>query len=159
MKFWPHNSTKETRWVHTREPADALREIFFCHLNMHYRTAIVQHPKKWLKYMHASLFSLLPSNILADIDIWLSDLEHCNKFKHVISSFKYMSNLVISKITHKLWTPYHNCGALLWYNQVKYDWSHRRILDSDDGHWTHYEYYTNTSKYITQLTPELLRHR
>ena len=110
------------------------------------------------KLMHTPLFYLLSSYILAYIDIWLSGLEHRDKFKHVISRFKYMSNPVLFAIRHNLGTPYHNFGAFRWYNKVWYDWAHRRILAWYEGYGTQYEYYTNKYEYITQLTPQLIRH-
>ena len=81
--------------------------------------------------MHASLFGLLTRDILADIDIWISVLENHDKFKHIISHFKYISNPVILSINSEYWTPYHNLKALQWYNIVKYNWDHRRIMVRD----------------------------
>ena len=46
--------------------------------------------------------------------------------------------------------------GLLQYNIVGYNWSHRNIMDRGKGCWKHYEYLTDKSKYITQLTPHLL---
>ena len=156
MTIWPRNYTKETGWVHTGEPATAPREKFLYSLNMHWHKIILQLPTKWLNPTDASLFDILPSDILADIDIWVSSLEHWNKFKPFISCFKYMSNPVIFSIPYKLCTMYLNFGAFCWYNQVKYDLAHRSLLSRYYGNCAHYEYYTNASKYITQLTPELL---
>ena len=83
------------------EPEPAPCEIYYFRPNMHRRTHILQHPKKLLKPTHDSLLDPLPPEICADIDIWLSDLEHRNKFKHIISRFKYMSNPALFEIRHE----------------------------------------------------------
>ena len=85
MTIWPSNSTKETGWGHTKEPASAPHEIFLSNPNMHSCTLMLQCPTKQPRPTHASLFEILTSGILAGIDIWLSGLEHHNKLKHVIS--------------------------------------------------------------------------
>ena len=84
MKIWPRDYTKDTRWVNIEEPITATRELFSAHINMHRRKILLQRPTKQLKPSRVSLFGLLPSEIPADVDICLSGLEHCNKFKHVI---------------------------------------------------------------------------
>ena len=120
--LWKHDNLatwlyQRDRMVHTREPETAPHEIFLSHLNMHRRTNIIQRPIKRLKPSHVSWFDLLPSDFLADIDICLSRLEHRNKSKHVILHFKSMCNPVLFEISYKLWTPYHDFGALCCYNQ------------------------------------------
>ena len=117
MTIWPRDFTKETRWGHIREPATAPREILLSPINMHIVTLILQGPTKHFKTSNVSLFDLLPSGILAYIDICLSVLKHCDKFKHVILCFKYMCNPLLLEIPHKLCTPYHIFGAFRWYNQ------------------------------------------
>ena len=159
MTIGPYNYTKEAGWGNTSESATANREILSPPLSMHHLTIILQRLTKLLNSLHASLFDLLPSGILRDIDICLSVLKHRDKFKHVILRFKYMSNPVLFPILYKFWTSYHNFRALCWYNQVKYNWEYIHLLARDDGNWKHYDYYMNTYKYITHLTPELLRHR
>ena len=119
-----------------------LSKIFSGTLNIHCCTLILQLPIKLLNPSHESLFDLLLTEILADIDIWLSGLEDHNKFKRVILSFKYVCNPVLFTITHDLWTLYHNIGTLCWYNKVKYNWSHRCILAREDTHWIHYQHYS-----------------
>ena len=72
---------------------------------MYSRTLILQNPLKLLNPTHASLFDLLPLFILAYVDIRLSGLEHCDKFKHIILRFKSMSNPVLFAVSHDYWTP------------------------------------------------------
>ena len=143
MTIWPHDSTKETGWRNTEEPRTSCSEIFSTTNNIPRITRLLQIPIKQLKPFHASLWDLLPSDILVDIDIWLSGLKHRDKFKHKISRFKPMCNPVLFEIPHKLWTLYHNFGALRCYNKVRFDWAHIFILSRDNSHWTHYEYYPN----------------
>ena len=149
MTIWPHSSTKETGWGHIGETETALCEILLYTLSMHRRTVIIKCTKKRLRYSHASLFNLLPLDILADIDIWLFGFEHWDKFKHVISRFKSMSNPILFAILHKLRTPYHNFRVFRLYIQVKYNWSHRHLMARNNGIWTHYEYFINISEYTT----------
>ena len=158
MKILSPNYIKETGWGHYDQPEPTPREIFLSPPNMHHRAIILQRPTKLLNPTHASLFNTLPSDILADIDIFLSILEHHDKFKHVILHFKSISNPILFAIIHDLWTPYLNFGSFRWYKNVQYDWAHRRIMSRDEGYWTHYEYYIKNIEYITQLTPQLLRH-
>ena len=112
MTIWPRNSTKETVWVNTEESRTVPCEIFSAPIDMHCFTLLLQCPKQLRKTSNASLFDLLPSEFLADIDIWLFGLEHRVKFKHVISRFKSMCNPIIFAIPHNLLTPYHYFGAL-----------------------------------------------
>ena len=63
---------------------------------------------KILKPTHISLLYLRPPDILAAIDTWTSSFEYHDKFKHVISRFKYMSKPVIFSIKSKYWNPCHN---------------------------------------------------
>ena len=102
MTIWPRNSTKEKVWRNTKEPRTAYCEIFSAPLNMNRRTIILQRPKKQLNPTHASLFDLIALEIFADVDIWISGLGHCNKFKHFISCFKPMCNPVLFEIPHDL---------------------------------------------------------
>ena len=46
MTIWPHDSTKDTGWGHTREPATAPIGIFLSPLNMNCCTFIIQFPTK-----------------------------------------------------------------------------------------------------------------
>ena len=58
---------------------------FFAYtLNTHIcKNTLHRHPEK-LKPTEASLFDLFPAVILTDIEIWVSVLEHCDKFKAVL---------------------------------------------------------------------------
>ena len=114
MKILPRDSNKESGWGHTREPATSPCEIFSYPLNTHCHTLILQRPTKLLKPPHASLFYIIPLEILTDIDIWISILKHLNKFNHAISRFKSICNPVFFKIPHELWTPYHIFRAFRW---------------------------------------------
>ena len=120
MKIWPHDSTKETGWGSTKVPEPVPHEIFSSPPNMNCCTLIMQRPEKPLKTTQASLIDLLPTEIIADINIWLSGLKHRDIFKHIILRFKYMSNPVLFTISYNLWTLYHNFGAFRWYNIIKY---------------------------------------
>ena len=81
----PRNFAKNTRWV------CANHKIITLHL----------HPKL-LKPEESYLFDLLPTDILVDIDIWLSVLEHRDKFRSVISHINSMYNPVFFAIPHEL---------------------------------------------------------
>ena len=68
-----------------------------------------------------------------------------------------MCNLIIFAIPQNLWTPYHNFRVLRWYNYEHYKRVYRRIFATYTGPWTCYEYYTNTSTFITRLTPDIIQ--
>ena len=121
IAIWPRDYTKETVWGNIKEPRTTFREIFLDTLSMPWITLLLKRPTKILKPLYASLFGLLPSDILADIDIWLSSLKHCDKFKNVISHFWSMCKPVLFIISHNLLTPYPNLRALRWYKKVIYD--------------------------------------
>ena len=78
--------------------------------------------------------------IIVDIDICLSGLKHRDKFKHIISRFKYTCGPVQFKISHDLRIPYYNFGASCWYNKVKIKWEHILILDEDNNLCKEYQY-------------------
>ena len=122
VTIWPRNYTKDTWWENTEEPRTIPCEIFSAPLNMHHLTILLKSPTKLLDPLHESLFYLLPSYILEDVDIWISGLEHRDKFKHAFLRFKYMCNPVFFTIPHKLWTLYHSFCALCWYNKEYYGW-------------------------------------
>ena len=157
MIIWPRNSTKNTGWGNIEVPRTAPRGIFLSPLNIHCRILLIQRPTKQLNPSHASLFDIIPSDILLDIDIWIYRLKHGDKYNHVILCFKYICNLIIFAIPHKLWNPYHNFVAFCWYNQENYYLAHRRILAREDGSWTCYKYYNKYSQYIAQINPELIQ--
>ena len=103
----PHDFTKNTGWVCANNNK-CPRELFESPLNTHFRTSTLQFHTKRLKTTQVSLFYLLPAAILADIEIWVSGLEHRDKFKAVVSRINSMYNPIIYAITHELWTPYQN---------------------------------------------------
>ena len=51
-------------------------------------------------------------DIISDIDTCIFGFKYHNKSKHVISRFKYTSNLVLFSINAEYWTPYHNLKYL-----------------------------------------------
>ena len=131
----PRNLTKNTRWVHTN----------------HKKITLNHFPKR-LKPTEASLFDLLPTVILAYIDIWVSGLEHSDKFKAVVKRIDFMSNPIIFKITHELWKLYYNVRVYIWYIEGFNEWAHMRISS-----YSHYQYYINLSTGITKLPPALIQ--
>ena len=137
--IWPRYYNEETRWRNTKEPITAPREIFLANLNIFRHTLILQFPTKQLNPLHALSFDLLTSDIIAEIDIWLSVLEHCDKFKHIILRLKSMFNPDLFTIDHYLWTLYHNFVSFRCYKKVKYDWAHIHILGRYDSYCTLYE--------------------
>ena len=82
MAILPRNYIKETGWVHS-DDTPYPSEIFSLPLNIHLRTSTLQRPSKQLNPSHASLFDLLPTDILMHIEIWVSGLEHRDKFNNV----------------------------------------------------------------------------
>ena len=69
------NIAKNTRWGHTNQKTSTLH----------------RHPKQ-LNLTEASLFDLLSTVILMIIDIWVSGLEHCDKFKAFVKNMNSLSN-------------------------------------------------------------------
>ena len=65
-----------------------LREFLASPLNTHLRTSTLQCHKKILNVSQALLFDLLTTDILTDIEICVSGLDHCDRFKPVVSRFK-----------------------------------------------------------------------
>ena len=61
-----------------------------------------------IKSAHTTLFNLLPIEILVGIDIWISGLRQCNKFKHIVSCFKYIIQPILFVSRHKYWSIYYN---------------------------------------------------
>ena len=100
-------------------------------------TLITKRPTKILKPMNASLFNLLPPDIIAAIDTWIAAPKSHDQFKHVILRFKYMSNPALFTILTKYCTLYHNFKSLRWHNITKYEWVHRRIEVDPAGYWPH----------------------
>ena len=95
----PCKFAKNTRWGHTD----------------HMKITPQRHPKQ-LNLTEAYLFDLLPTVILTDIEIWVSGLEHCDRFKAIVSRINFMYNPILFAIPHELWTPYHNFGVYRYYN-------------------------------------------
>ena len=83
-----NNFAKNTRWGHTD----------------HTKSTLHHHPKK-LNPTEASLFDILPTVILTDIEIWVYGLNHCDKLKAVVSRITLIYNTILFTITHELWTP------------------------------------------------------
>ena len=81
------------------------RELFPSPLKTHLRTSTLHCYPKRLKPTEASLFDLFPTVILTDIEIWVSGLEHRDKFKAVVSRLNYMYNPILFVIPPEPWTP------------------------------------------------------
>ena len=115
INFWntttPRNFVINTIWV-----------------NVYHNTSTPHWHPKWLKPTEISLFNILPTDILTDIDIWVSGLEHCDKFKAFIKNMNTMCNPTIFSIPPELWSPYHNLSVYsCFYPGVFYKWAYRRI--------------------------------
>ena len=82
------------------------RELFASPLNKHCCTSTLQLHSKRLNPSQVSLFGLLTIDIITDIEIWVSSLEHRDKFKPVAFRIKNMCNPIIFVIPHNLYTPY-----------------------------------------------------
>ena len=80
-----------TRWVHVNHTTSTLH----------------RHPKQ-LKTTEIFLFGLLPQDILTDIDIWVSGIEHRDKFNATILNMNTMCIPTLFVIPQELWAPYHN---------------------------------------------------
>ena len=81
----PRNFAKNTRLGHTN-----------------HKESTRQRDPKLLKPIEASLFNLFPTTILMDIDIWLSILEHRDKFKAVVTKSIFLSKAILFTILHEL---------------------------------------------------------
>ena len=100
----PHNFAKNTGWGRA-DKNKFPRELFPLPLNTHLRTSTLHCYPKRLKPTEASLFDLFPTVILTDIEIWVSGLEHRDKFKAVVSRLNSMFNPILFVIPPELWTP------------------------------------------------------
>ena len=109
----PREFTKNTGWGRSDSKKHP-PEFFVFPLNTHQLTSNIQHHSKQLNTSQAPLFYLLPTEILTDIEIWVSGLEHCDKFKPFVSRIKTMCNPILLEIPHNLWTPDHNVGVFRW---------------------------------------------
>ena len=108
----PHNFAINKRWGHIDNKTSTL------HL----------HPKQ-LMPTEMFLCDLLTTDILMDIDIWVTNLKHRNKFKAFIKNINTMCNPTLFAITPELWSPYHNFSVYsCWCNELNYKWEYRRIL-------------------------------
>ena len=93
-----------------------------------HRTSTLHRHTKLLNPSEIYLFHLLPQDILTDIDIWLSRLDHCEKFKAFITNMNTMCNPTLLSIAQDLWAPYHNFSVYSGcYNECFYAWAHRRV--------------------------------
>ena len=63
----PRNFAKNTRWRYTD-----------------HKTSTLHRNTKQLYPTEEYLFNLFPTAILTDIDIWVSGIKHCDKFKVVV---------------------------------------------------------------------------
>ena len=111
----PRDFTKNTGWGRA-DNNKYPRELFASPLITHRQTSTIHRHMKKLKPTLASLFGLLPTFILTDIEIWVSGLKHCDDFKPVISRINTMYKPVLFAIPHCLWTPYHKFRFFRWYN-------------------------------------------
>ena len=94
------NFAINTRWGH----ADQKRSTLYRH-------------QKLTNCTETYLSDLLPQDILTDIDIWVSGLEHCDKFKAVITNINPLCKNTLFAIPRELWAPYHNFIVYsCWYN-------------------------------------------
>ena len=60
-----------------------------------------------------------------DIDIWVSELEHSDKFKAVITNMNTMRNPNLFAIPTEIWAPYQNFRVYSgWYNEGLYEWAY-----------------------------------
>ena len=130
----PRNFAINTRLVHAN----------------HKTSTIHCHPKL-LKPTKTYLFDLFPQYILTDIDIWVSCLEHCNKFKAVITNMNTMCNPTLFAIPQELLAPYHNFSTYSsWYNKGFYEWAHRRILTNKCSRYQLFGSYSTVISTFTQ---------
>ena len=144
ISFWNMTTSrtlsKNTRWENTDNKTSTLH----------------RHPKL-LKPTETYLFNLLPTIILADIDIWVSSLKHHEKFKSFAKKMNYLSNPVFFVIPHDLWAPCQNFGVYIWYNEGFYEWEYRRIPAPYSDSCSHYQLYQSFSIGITKLTPTIIQ--
>ena len=90
----PCNFAINTRWGHTN-----------------HKTITLQFHPKQLKPTEKCLFDIFPTDILTDIYIWVSGLEHCDKFKAVIKNMNTFPNPTLFAIPPEVWAPYHNLSV------------------------------------------------
>ena len=81
----PHNFAINTVWGHTDHKTSAL------HRNT-----------KQVKPIETSLFNILPTDILTNIDIWASGLKHCYKFKAAVKNMDTFSKPTLCSIPPEL---------------------------------------------------------
>ena len=96
------------------------------------------------KFAINKIFYLFPKDILTDIDIWVSGIEHCNKFKAVITNINTMCKPTLFSIQQELWAPYQNLSVYsCWYNQGFYELAYRCITTNTCSRYQLlYSYYT-----------------
>ena len=93
------NFTINTRWGH------------------YYQTSTLNRHMKLLNPTENYLYGLFPQYILTDIDIWISGLEHRDKFKAAITNINPLCNPTLFAIPQELWALYHNLILYSgWYN-------------------------------------------
>ena len=97
-------------------------------------------------------FYLLPQDVLTEIDLLASLLEHRDKLKAVITKIHPLLDSIIFAIPQYLWAPYHNFVFYRsWYNECCYTWAHRRVPTDTRSHYQNIlaSYYTVIKK-LTQ---------
>ena len=139
----PRDFTTNTGWGRA-DNKKYPREFFASPLNTHRRKSTLHRHSKRLKTSQASLFYLLHTDILMNIEIWVSDLKHLDKFKPVVSRINTMCNPILFTIPHYLWTTYQRFGIFRLYNEEHYEWVHRRFFSMYTGPWIRYKYFANT---------------
>ena len=86
-----------------------------CHLRQH-------------KPTETNLFDLLPQEIVMEIDLLASELEHRKKIKAIITKINHLFNPIVFAVTQEIWYPYHNFSVYgSWYNECSYTWAHRCV--------------------------------
>ena len=135
LKIWQHR----INLLKTQDGGvPTTREFFPSPINTHFHTSTLKRHPKLLKPTKASLFNILPTVFLVDIEIWVSSLNYCDKFKVVFLLINYMYNPVLFAVPRELWTPYHHFGVFRWYNEGYHDWAHRRIPAPYNVPWMFY---------------------
>ena len=85
----PRDFTKNKGWGHA-ENKKYRRELFVSPLNNVFCASTFQRHPKQLKPSQASLFDLLPTDILMDTEICISGLKYCDKCKAIVSNINYI---------------------------------------------------------------------
>ena len=96
--------------------------------NFDQTTSKLNHHPKRLNPTETYLFVLFLQHMLTNIDIWVSGLEHRERFKAVIRNINTLCNPSLFAIPQELLAPCHNFSVYSgWYNQCSYAWVHRSV--------------------------------